>query len=186
MDVGLAPSGYDPPDVETLECVVDRPSAAGGPVAGRVDLEGVSPVDVALVPSSARDADVGDPSDATVREVAGLARTLTAPLVVHASACAPDPARPERSFDLRVVVAGDDVTWEPIDVPLPWGSAALDRRDAIRIRSLRRPTVTSVVLPLRVRIGPGGEVRRALTVDRGHGPERWELTVVRRVPRDGR
>ena len=184
MDVRLAPSGYDPPDVETLECIVDRPSAAGGPVAGSVDLEGASPVDAALAPSSARDADVGDPSDATVREFAGLARTLTAPLVVHASACEPDPARTERSFDLRVVVAGDDLTWDPIDVPRPWGTDALRRNEPIVIRSLRRPSVTSVVVPLRVRIGPGGEVRRALTIDRGHGPEQWVLTVLRRAPHD--
>jgi hypothetical protein len=41
-----------------------------------------------------------------------------------------------------------------------------------------------VVVPLRVRIGPGGEVRRALTIDRGHGAEQWVLTVLRRAPHD--
>lgn len=184
-DVKLAEGGYVPPDVETLDVVVDRPVAAGGPVAGRVDLVGGTPVDVVLVPSSLRDADVGDPTDATVRELAGLARSLTTPLAVRAAACDADPERPERNFDLCLTVADDDVTWDPLDVPAPWGTDALRRREPVEVRSLRRPVVTSVVLPLRVRLGPGDEVCRVLTIDRGHGPERWSLTVARRAPRGG-
>lgn len=183
-DVALAAGGYVPPDAETLDFVVDRPGAAGGPVAGRVDLVGRTPVDASLALSSVRDADVGDASDATARELAALARLLTTPFTVRAAACDADPERPERTFDLSVTVAGDDLTWDPIDVPRPWGTDALRRNEPIVIRSLRRPSVTSVVLPLRVRIGPGGEVRRALTIDRGHGPEQWVLTVLRRAPHD--
>lgn len=183
-DVALAAGGYVPPDAETLDFVVDRPGAAGGPVAGRVDLVGRTPVDASLALSSVRDADVGDASDATTRELAALARLLTTPFTVRAAACDADPERPERTFDLSVTVAGDDLTWDPIDVPRPWGTDALRRNEPIVIRSLRRPSVTSVVLPLRVRIGPGGEVRRALTIDRGHGPEQWVLTVLRRAPHD--
>ncbi|MBL9087774.1 MAG: hypothetical protein JNM10_11600 [Planctomycetia bacterium] len=184
VEVALAAGGFVPPDVETLDIVVDRPGAAGRPVAGRVDLVGGAPVDAGLAPSSVRDADVGDPTDATVRELAALARSLTTPLAVRVAACDADPDRPERTFDLSLTVAGDDVAWDAIDVPRPWGTDALGRNEPIGIRSLRRPTVTSVVVPLRVRIGPGSEVRRALTIDRGHGPEGWVLTVLRRVPRD--
>lgn len=182
-EVRLAPSGFVPLDVETLAIVVDRPFTAGGQVAGSLDVvEGAMAV-VELESSSVRAADLGDAQDASVREVHAIARSLTAPLVVHASASATDG--PERGFDLRLTVAGDDVVWNPMDVPARWDTETARRGAPSLPRRILRPTVTSVVVPLRVRIGVGGEVRRTLTLDRGRGPERWRVTVVRRGPPRG-
>ncbi len=86
---------------------------------------------------------------------ASRARALTAPLVVHASACAPDPARTERSFDLRRpteratwrTCEAFEATWASFDsVPAPL-MPEVPAADAIglTLSALKRETIPSAI-----------------------------------------